>query len=109
MATRAKILIVDSDMITLSRVYLALIHRNYKTEASTKVEELVERMKRMKPSIIILGEKEYRSLTQPLKLPTILLLDKAEGSPIALDDILVGIEKPVHIDTLIEKIEALVI
>src|SRR6476661_5288414 len=108
MATRTKILVVDSDLDTLSRVYLALVHRNYKTEASDKLEEIPERVKRLKPALLILGSAEYDSYKDKLKLPCILLLADDETRPESLPgDVLVA-KKPIHVDALMQIIDELV-
>jgi DNA-binding response OmpR family regulator len=108
MATRTRVLVVDSDLDLLSRIYLALLHRNYKAEATDKSDEIAERMKRLKPSVIILGFKEYKLLKPLLKVPAILLTEEPE-STLALPDDVIAIQKPFQIDTLIRTIESLVI
>jgi hypothetical protein len=108
MATRKKILVVDSDLDTLSRVYLALVHRNYKVEASDKPEEISERIKRLKPALVILGQPEYLSFQEKLKMPCILLQNIAENEFLVPDDVVI-IPKPVPLDQLIQKIEEIVL
>jgi hypothetical protein len=109
MATRTKILVVDSDLDSLSRVYLSLVHRNYKVEATDKYEETIERIRRLKPSVVILGKKEFFSLDKELKIPAILLLEKEDLSSIAPHDELVLLDKHASIESLIRTIEELVI
>jgi hypothetical protein len=108
MATRTKILVVDSDLDTLSRVYLALVHRNFKTEASDKIEEIPERVKRLKPALLILGSAEYESYFDRLKLPCILLLVDGEAQPNSLPGDVLVLRKPIHVDVLMQAIEELV-
>lgn len=108
MSTRTKILVVIHDLDILSRIYLALVHRNYKAEASDKWEEIPERLKRFKPSLIILGKKEFELAGQNWKLPGIVLTTaggRVEGVP----DEFVVLSQPFTIDTLMQKIETLVI
>jgi DNA-binding response OmpR family regulator len=109
MTKRTKILIVDSDLHTLSRIYLALVHRNYKAEASNKWEEVPERIKRLKPEIIILGKKEYLSLKQSLRIPGIVLLNEGDLVSLKVEEGFVVLKNPVHVDELIRAIEALII
>ena len=109
MAARTKILVVDSDLDSLSRVYLALVHRNYKVEATDKHEETIERIKRLKPSVVILGKHEFFSLNKELKVPVILLLEKDDLSSITAHDELVLMDKHASIEKLIHAIEDLVI
>ena len=109
MANRTKILVVDSDIDSLSRIYLALVHRNYKAEASDQQNEIPERLKRLKPAVVILGKTEFESLTQELKMPAIILMEKEDLPEFAGREDLVGMEKGVQIDALIRTIETLVV
>jgi DNA-binding response OmpR family regulator len=109
MTKRNKILIVDSDLDTLSKVYLALVHRNFKVEASDRQEEIAERIKRLKPELIIMGRQEYHLLLPTLKIPGIVLMNKDEKDATRLDDAFIAVEKPVHIDELMRAIESIVI
>ena len=54
MSKRTRILVVDSDLHTLSKIYLSLIHKNYKVEASNDAQEIMARTERFKPHLIIL-------------------------------------------------------
>lgn len=108
MSTRKKILVVDSDLDSLSRIYLALVHRNYKTEAADKSEEIPERLKRMKPQLIILGKKEYLEVRDMLKIPTVICMEQNEEQDFQLNEISVMMTKPVQIDQLVKHIDYLV-
>ena len=72
---REKILVVDEDLYSLSKTYLALIHRKFKAEACNNVEEIMSRLNRLKPSVIILGSKEYVKINVKLKIPAIVISD----------------------------------
>jgi len=109
MANRTKILVVDSDLDSLSRIYLALVHRNYKAEASDQQQEISARIKRLKPAVVILGKNEFYSLQQDLKMPAIILMDKEEVTGFPGREDLVAMEKHVQIERLIRTIETLVI
>jgi len=108
MATRTKILVVDSDLDTLSRIYLALVHRNYKAEASDKEAEIPERIKRLKPSVVILGKKEYFTYKDKLKTPCIVLLDNDDTEVFSTPEDVIVLKKPVQLESLVQKIEELV-
>ena len=108
MATRTKILVVDSDLDTLSRVYLALVHRNYKAEASDKAEEIQERVKRLRPALLILGKKEYLFYFEKLKMPCIVLWDNEEPASIRFPDDVFMIKKPIQLESLIHMIQEVV-
>ncbi|HEU4471503.1 MAG TPA: hypothetical protein VFR58_10485 [Flavisolibacter sp.] len=109
MATRTKVLVVDGDLDTLSKIYLSLLHRNYKVEAADKAEEIGERIKRFKPAVLILGKKIYDAVQEALKVPGILLLERSESLPQQWKDDLVAIYKPVQIEELVRTIDDLVI
>ena len=57
MPKRAKVLVVDSDLHALSRIYLFLLHRDYKVEASDNAEEILPRVDRFKPKLVIAHER----------------------------------------------------
>jgi len=102
---REKILVVDTDLDHLSRIYLALLHRNYKTEACNNPQEIKERMKRFKPSLIILHKKEYESIKDHLKIPAIVFGEEAE---VKLNDGDSFFKKPVPLEQLTKKIEEII-
>ena len=108
MATRKKILVVDSDLDLLSRIYLGLLHRNYKVEATDKVSEVEERIKRLKPSLLILGTQDYLADIGELKIPFIVLLEKDEMPANHYKAELNLFEKPVSIEKLVRTIEELI-
>jgi DNA-binding response OmpR family regulator len=108
MATRKKILVVDSDLDLLSRIYLGLLHRNYKVEATDKVSEVEERIKRLKPSLLILGTQDYLADIGELKIPFIVLVEKDEMPVNHFKVELNLFEKPVSIEKLVRTIEELI-
>ena len=108
MASRTKVLVVVSDLAALSRIYLALLHRNYRTEATDKTDGITDLIKRMKPSVIVLGMKEYQFIKQKLKTPAILLVEPEEEE-IYLPEEIIQLHKPFTIETLIRSIESIVI
>ncbi|MFL5771843.1 MAG: hypothetical protein ACJ75F_01715 [Flavisolibacter sp.] len=108
MPSRIKVLVVVSDLAALSRVYLALLHKNYRTEATDKSEGITERIKRMKPSVIVLGMKEYQTIKNVLKIPAVLLVDPEEEINFLPGDI-IPVQKPFTIQTLIRSVESRII
>lgn len=54
MAKKTKILVVDSDLHALSRLYLSLLHKNYGVEAANEVGEVRQRIERFKPKLLII-------------------------------------------------------
>jgi DNA-binding response OmpR family regulator len=105
---REKILAVDYDLDSLSRIYLALIHRKYKAEACNNPEEISARLKRFKPAVVILTLNEYKLHYKKLKIPAIVLVEKENAGVIHLNDGDIQLKKPVYTDELIKFVERLV-
>ena len=105
---REKILVVDPDLNSLSKIYLSLIHRQFKVEACNNAEEFLDRMKRFKPSVVILNTREYNIYRKKLKIPALVALDReAEPKP-QLNDGDISLTKPVPVDELIAAVEKLI-
>jgi DNA-binding response OmpR family regulator len=102
---REKILVVGHDLDNLSRIYLALIHRKFKTEACDKPEEIPERIKRFKPGVIVLDLEAYNPIREKLKIPAIVLTDEDVPLSSKLNDGDIWLAKPVQVDTLIKAVE----
>ena len=104
---REKILVVDQDLHSLSKIYLALIHRKFRAEACNNAEEILARLRRFKPSVIILGGAEYEKINGKLKIPAIVLSDLENvNMELSLGDI--ELKKPVSADLLIQTVEKLI-
>lgn len=56
MPKKVKILIADSDLDLLSKLYLTLLHKGYRIEATNEPEEIISRMERYKPNLLILND-----------------------------------------------------
>lgn len=104
---REKILVVDQDLDSLSRMYLALIHRKFKTEACNNFEEIPARLKRFKPAAIILNGEDYNSISNKLRIPAIVLIENGNKGP-ALNYGDLSLKKPVQIDELLKAVEKVV-
>ncbi|HEY6954277.1 MAG TPA: response regulator [Flavisolibacter sp.] len=104
---REKILVVDDDLHSLSKIYLALIHRRFKAEACNNPEEIAARLKRLKPSVIILHAEEYLKIKGKLRTPAIVLCedDRLQGH-LNYGDIILPC--PVSADVLVKAVERLV-
>jgi hypothetical protein len=108
MPKQTRILVVDSDLHALSKIYLALVHRNYKTEASDKPEELAERTHRLKPAVLVLSETIFLNMDEKRKVPAVIL--SQAGSPHRpVPDDCRRLVQPVSIEVLVRTIEELVI
>jgi DNA-binding response OmpR family regulator len=104
---REKILVVDDDLHNLSKIYLALIHRNFKAEACNDPEEIAARLKRFKPSVIILGSEEYHKINKKLRIPAIVMsCNEAKENHLNYGDL--PLRKPVSADVLIKTVEQLI-
>lgn len=105
---REKILVVDPDLDSLSKIYLALIHRKFKVEACNNPEEFLDRMKRFKPSLVILNRTEYNIYSKKLKIPAIIASDRENGTILQLNDGDISLKKPISVDDLVEAVEKLI-
>ncbi|HEU0064829.1 MAG TPA: hypothetical protein VFQ58_07350 [Flavisolibacter sp.] len=56
MPKKIKILIVDSDIDLLSRLYLTLLHKGYKVEATNEAEEIIARIDRFRPNLLVIND-----------------------------------------------------
>ena len=108
MAQKIRILIADRDLNTLSRIYLGFLHKNFKVEATNIPEEITDRMKRLHPSLIILGYHEYTIVKDALTIPTIVLLDKEDRFKDQAPG-LVGIDRDVTMEKLVELAEQMTV
>lgn len=104
---REKILVVGQDLDSLSKMYLALIHRKYKTEACDKPEEIPDRIRRFKPVVIVVDFNEYEPIKEKLKIPAVVLLANADGRIAQLNDGDIPLTKPVQAEELIKAVEML--
>lgn len=104
---REKILVVDSDLDSLSKIYLALIHRKFKVEACNNPEEFSDRMKRFKPAVVILNLEEYNICSKKLKQPAVVIVDR-ENHSVEFNDGDIPVTKPVSADELVKAVERLI-
>lgn len=102
-------MVVYRDLTALSRIYLALLHRNYKVEATNDTGEIIERSKRLKPSVTILGEQEFRDARENLKTPAIVLVENAPDASVSFPEDVIVLEKNAQVDKLVSAIDRLLI
>lgn len=105
---REKILVVDSDLDSLSKIYLALIHRKFKVEACNNPQEFLDRLKRFKPSIVVLSLDEYSVHSKKLRPFAIVVANKDSRTQIELNQGDILLTKPVAVEELIKAVERLV-
>jgi DNA-binding response OmpR family regulator len=104
---REKILVVDDDLHHLSKIYLALIHRQFKAEACNNPEEIPARLKRFKPAVIILDSEQYHKINNRLRIPAIVM--SGQESPenhLNYGDL--RLKKPISAEVLIKTVERLI-
>ena len=109
MITRTKILIVDPDIDSLSKIYLALLHRNYKVEACNNEKEVQERLKRLKPNILIIQYQLYWEVEKKLKIPVVVLIDQLQKTTIREQEDIKLLIKPIHTEDLLKAVKSLTV
>lgn len=108
MAVKTRILIVEPDIDLLSKIYLTLVHKNYRAEATTKPEELGTRIKKFKPSVVVIGYENYIAAKPKIKTPLVVIAEKGQLHAAPGDDIIV-LETPLQLDQLAPTIAKLVV
>jgi DNA-binding response OmpR family regulator len=109
MAIRTRVLVADTDLDALSKIYLSLLHRNYKAEICTNAEDLPQKIKKFKPSVLIIDCSMYLSLERKLKLPVIVLLESNEYAMIKEVEDIRLLRKPLQSVTLIGIVQQLTV
>lgn len=103
---REKILVVGQDLDSLSKMYLALIHRNYKTEVCNNPDEVLQRLRRFRPELVIMDEGDYEVFRPRLKMTAIVLTENGEATTeLNLGDVI--LTKPVSAEVLSKTVEQL--
>ena len=99
-----RILVVDNDIDYLSRIYLSLLHRKYRVEVTNKTEEILPRIKRFKPALLILNEVQYNAVKSKLRALTIVLTEKNSTTELNYGDL--KLEKPFSMNQLVKLVKA---
>ena len=107
MLSRTKILVVDQDIHSLSKIYLNLLHRNYKVEVSDSGDELPALLKKLKPSILIIHHEFYRLVEKKLKIPAIILTEQYTELKIREQGDVKILNKPIQTDHLLTVVKSL--
>lgn len=104
-----RILIIDTDLFALSKIYFGLIHMEHVVEACNNLQEVEERVERFQPGLVILGNTgtgDLKALCHYLKVLGVHLL--LLGAPTAVDLPVDGVlEKPVDLNELRREIREL--
>src|SRR5687767_9021924 len=103
MAKKTKILIVDEDMTSLSKMYLGILQRNYDVEASINIDEIIQRMERFEPEVLIVSQELFSANTRiftiirkRFQLPVIITTNRDRPYSPSDFDVQGIIEKPIN-------------
>ena len=99
-----RILVVGDDLDSLSKIYLSLIHRKYSVIVTDKTEEILPRIKRYKPALLILNEDHYNTVKSKIRATTIVLAEKNSTTELNYGDL--KLEKPFSMDQLVKLVKA---
>lgn len=107
-----RILIIDTDLFSLSKIYFSLIHLDHVVEACNCPDEVESRMARFQPRLVVLGpcgNMDRATLCHRLKESGVHLLlvgarRDESGTALPVDGFL---EKPVDLGLLHRKIRVL--
>jgi hypothetical protein len=107
-----RILIIDTDLFSLSKTYFGLIHLEHAVEACNNVQEVKERVERFQPGLVIVGHTgtyDFSDLCNYLKLQGVHLLLLGKRSSTDLPGLPVDgvLEKPVDLNLLRQTISHL--
>jgi hypothetical protein len=108
MIGKTKILVVDPDIDSLSKIYLKLLHRNLPWSMQLP-NEIDQRLKRLKPSIVIIHHELYWEIEKKLKMPVIVLYDQQSSISIREQADLKILRKPVPAAELLIAVKSLTV
>lgn len=108
---KAKILVVDEDIDSLKKLYIGLLQLQFDVEASDQVTEIVQRINRFKPSVVIMAQEFvvqepnlYKNIKQIYGLPIIRLVLEKPKEEEEVDFII----RPVRINEVAERIRQII-
>ena len=55
MANKVRVLVVDDELSSLSKMYINLLLKNYEVEATHRASEVLPRIKRFQPDVVIIS------------------------------------------------------
>jgi DNA-binding response OmpR family regulator len=107
-----RILIIDTDLFSLSKTYFGLIHLEHAVEACNNLQEVEERVERFQPGLVIVGNTgpgDAASLCRYLKVQGVHLLLLGRRAEVDLSTLPVDgvLEKPVDVNLLRRTISEL--
>ncbi len=112
-------MIVERDRKTLSEIYLALLHNDYTLEVTTDAGEMMPRMERFRPDLLLVGydlpgyevNEVCTSVKNAFEIPVILLSDPLSVQTLCMQSVKADgvLEKPINTDILLNQLEALLL
>lgn len=88
MVKKVKVLLVDDELPSLSKMYIDLLLKNYDVEATHEAREVIPRIRRFRPDVVILPpslpDLDTHALCCAAKeqgLSSILMVNEAEDAP----------------------------
>lgn len=119
MEVKPKILVVEDDMETLSKVYIELLYKDFRVEATNDNEELLSRFDRFRPDLLIISRniqgfdpvKICEHIKNRHAVPVILLTEHKDSHNTRLDGCEAEgiITRPVDLKEMLEKIHMLLL
>ena len=113
MVKKVKVLLVDDELPSLSKMYIDLLLKNYEVEATHEAREVIARIRRFRPAVVILPSSlpgldahELGCVARELGLCLILVVNEAEEVPSSLGNCtpVATVQRPVNLCLLEEKI-----
>jgi DNA-binding response OmpR family regulator len=111
MLKKKKVLIVEDEPDAIARLYLGLIRYDYNVEVSDRPEELMARLNRFKPQILLIKDALQdstlcRNIKEKFGIPILVITDGQDLHPgFDVDD---SVKGALNISQIREKIEVLI-
>ena len=118
MTNKVKVLVVDDDLSSLSRIYINLVLQDYEVEATHKATEVLARIKRFQPHIVILNydlpDLDSHAICKASKeqlFSVIVTVKEAKATPWKIGSCTAAesLQRPVDLATLKAKIDSLLL
>lgn len=117
MSKKPKVLVVDNEMDSLAKIYINLLLKDFRVEATNVADEIIPRIKRFKPNAVIINNElpgfdafQVCAAVKEHNLPVILLIEKTSPATAQLDSCRADevVYKPVDVNDLAQIILRLV-
>jgi DNA-binding NtrC family response regulator len=113
MVKKVKVLLVDDELPSLSKMYIDLLLKNYEVEATHEAREVIPRIRRFCPDVVIipsalhgLDPHDLCSMAKEQGLSFILMVNEASETPCAIGNCTAAgmLQRPVDLCRLEEMI-----